>query len=127
MDISGGLTTAAGLPNSITTYIQHLLKQGPNFAPAEQAFQKGYQHPSLMESPNGSWIDPNQANTVNATNLQGERGNIAQQDIQNKMGLAGDLTQSSSVFANLMNAIPFLNAMNIKGGMQGSIFGTLGF
>ena len=128
-DISGGLTTGAGIPFSISKYIERLLHQGPDLSSVDRNFQQGYQHPSLLEGPGGSWIDPMQANTVNATNMLGERGDIAQQNLTNKMGLAQDLTQSSSVYANFMNAITFLNAANIKGGMGGanSIFGSLGF
>lgn len=126
-DINSSIQTASLLPNSITSYIQRLLKQGPDFSNADRGFQQGFAHPSLMTGPGGSWVDPMQANTVNSTNLLGERSNIAGQDIQNKMGLAQDLTQSASVFANMQNAIPFLNAMNLKGGGSSSIFGSLGF
>jgi hypothetical protein len=65
MDINNALTTAGKLPFSISQYIERMLKQGPNFQQADRNFQQGYQHPSLMESPNGGWVDPQQANTVN--------------------------------------------------------------
>lgn len=121
------LFSASLLPNSITKYLQQQLKAPTQFGQAQQAQQTQYQHPMLGIGPNGSWLDPSQASRVDQTAYLGERGDIASQDIQNKMGYANDLVQSSNSFANLQNAIPFLNAKNISNGSSGGgLFGSLG-
>ena len=124
LDINS-LNTASLLPFSITRYIQQLLKRPTDFSSAQKAQSQQYAHPSLQLGPNGSWLDPQQVNSESGEAYLGERGNIAQQDLSNKMNLADLLTQSGSSLANMQNAIPFLEAANIGSGS--SIFGALGF
>jgi|SRR5579864_708434 len=122
---TGSLNLSSQLPLSITKYLQQLLQTPTNFGPAQRSFSSQYAHPSLGLGPTGSWLDPQQLNTVTSRAYLGERGGIAEQDLSNKMNIADLLTQAGGQFAQDQNTIPFLEASNISSG--GNIFQLLGF
>lgn len=120
------VSQAAGLPMSIFQYIQQLLRRGPNFQPAQSAYG-AMRHPSLSLSPGGEFLDPMQLQQSAAPTYLGERGGIASQDINDRMGLIEQMRQAGSNYASLINSIPMLQAANIGGGggSGGGLFGGL--
>jgi hypothetical protein len=122
---TNNLAIASEIPESIIKYITRLLKTPADFSSTQRSYGHGYSHPSLGLAPGGQWLDPMQLNNVYSQQYQGERGDIAQQDITQKMSLTDLLTKAGSSFAQLQNTIPFLNAQNVGSG-GGGPFGGLG-
>lgn len=113
----------AHFQGSIARILQGQLKAQPNFTPANQAFSNETANPFLQMGSGGNVLDPRQMQQSEATNYLGQRGAIASNDIQQKMGFADLLNSAGANKASIMNLIPLLNAQQTSG--QTSAFGSL--
>ena len=77
------------LSEGVNKYLNQEIRTPTNFGPTSRMFSSMANSPSLGLGPGGAWQDPNMTQSANQTaNLQ-QRGDVANQDLQNKQQDAG--------------------------------------